>query len=91
MDTNTDITDAAIEACNDAAMEPATMHNLVGVDCTISIGSDRYAEKVEKVTPKTITAGGKVFRWSAKYRAWRSGKHFWLHLGYAEDHRDPSF
>lgn len=78
----------AVESC-----DPRASALLVGCPCTMSIGSDSCAEKIESVTPSlhTITiVGGRVFRYSSKHNGYRSGSH-WLHIGFARDYRDPCF
>ncbi len=78
---------------------------LEGMDCTINIGSDRYAAKVVKVlSPKRIEitqnrfsdpGKGEVWskrndgRWRPAGSARRDG--FSLTLGEAVDYRDPSY
>lgn len=84
--------DPAVLAAHDAfeAHDPRAMTLLVGLPATFSVGSDRYATKVVKTTPCTITVeGGQTYRFT-KY-GWTSGRSYHLAVGYAEDYRDPSF
>lgn len=100
-------TEAARLAATDAAMNPDTMHQLVGTPCTVSIGSDRYAYTVVAVTAHTITVGkpmvdgswsqSTTFRKSKRPADLAKGKPVWrsgsyrLSLGVADEYRDPSF
>lgn len=70
----------------------------VGIGATYCIGSDRYAYKVVRVTPATVTVvrrGGsteEVFTRRKDGRYVRKGSRVgYLYIGVAEDYRDPSF
>lgn len=90
----TDLAEASPEflAAHDAweTNDSRKMDLLVGLPATISIGSDRYAAKVVRVTARTIVVShGQVFRFTK--RGWQAGRSYRLAVGYAEDYRDPSF
>ena len=86
----------AVEAGNKAAHKL-----LVGVPCTISIGSDQYSGEIVSATPSLHTIviaytgrGGlsgeqRTFR-RAKDGRYKSGN-FRLSIGTADNYRDPSF
>lgn len=63
----------------------------IGMPCTVHVGSDRYAKKVEYITPggHKIVVGGESFFKNTKERYQRSSRR--LSLGYAEDYMDPHF
>lgn len=71
---------------------------VVGMPCTVGIGSDRYGHKVVKVVSATrIVLDDGMSSWSRrKDGRWRPagcGRNsgYYLRLGVAEDYRDPSF
>lgn len=63
----------------------------IDMPCTVSVGSDLYAGKVEHVTPagQKIVANGETFFRKADGSYQRRSKR--LILGYAEDYWDPHF
>lgn len=63
----------------------------IGMPCTVRVGSDLYAGKVEHVTPagQKIVARGESFFKKADGSYQRRSKR--LILGYAEDYMDPHF
>lgn len=78
----------------DAYEDTKSLALMVGLPCTVGIGSDRYAGKVVKTTAKTITVewngDTSTFRLS-KHGSWRSDRSLYLVVGYAKEYMDPSF
>lgn len=62
-----------------------------GMHCTVSIGSDRYAARIERVSDsgKTIWIEGQQY--SYRRHAWRSGRSYHASIGWADSYCDPHF
>ena len=97
----TKVTDAATLVALDAlaSRHPEAHKLLIGIGCTVSIGSDDYAAKIVACSASlyTITVAREhfatdlTFRWSVKHDRYVCRKHYFLNIGEARDYRDPSF
>lgn len=90
---------AALDACEAGHSNAHEM--LIGLPCTVQIGSDHYSAKIIKVTAKTITVecgfthgnpiSDKMTFRRTKYGQWTCRKHFILTVGVAETRWCPEF
>lgn len=76
--------------------DPRALELCVGLPCTISVGSDRYAGTIKRITSTTIIAEMSPYEevtFRAVRGAWRARQrsHRMLAVGVAESYRDPSF